>query len=38
VDVLAARADPTRLAILAALRKSRSNQPVMPVKELAAEL
>jgi DNA-binding transcriptional ArsR family regulator len=38
VDVLKAMADPTRLAILAALMKSRHNLPVMSVKELAAEL
>jgi len=38
VDVLKAMADPTRLAILAALMKSRRNLPVMSVKELAAEL
>jgi DNA-binding transcriptional ArsR family regulator len=38
VDVLKAMADPTRLSILAALMKSRSNRPVMSVKELAAEL
>lgn len=38
VDVLRAMADPTRLAILAALMKSRRNLPVMSVKELAAEL
>ena len=38
VDVLKALADQTRLAILAALMKSRSNRPVMSVKELAAEL
>ena len=38
VDVLKAMADPTRLAILAALMKSRSSLPVMSVKELAAEL
>jgi DNA-binding transcriptional ArsR family regulator len=38
VDVLKAMADPTRLAILAALMKSRHNRPVMSVKELAAEL
>jgi DNA-binding transcriptional ArsR family regulator len=38
VDVLKAMADPTRLAILAALMKSRTNRPVMSVKELAAEL
>jgi DNA-binding transcriptional ArsR family regulator len=38
VDVLKAMADPTRLAILAALMKSRNNRPVMSVKELAAEL
>src|SRR5690242_6610077 len=31
-------ADPIRLAILAALMKSRRNLPVMSVKELAAEL
>ncbi len=38
VDVLKAMADPTRLSILAALMKSRSDRPVMSVKELAAEL
>jgi DNA-binding transcriptional ArsR family regulator len=38
VDVLKAMADPTRLAILAALMTSRRNLPVMSVKELAAEL
>jgi DNA-binding transcriptional ArsR family regulator len=38
VDALKAMADPTRLAILAALMKSRRNLPVMSVKELAAEL
>src|ERR1700722_16809595 len=38
VDVLKAMADPTRLAIWAALMKARSNRPVMSVKELAAEL
>ncbi len=38
VDVLKAMADPTRLAILAALMKSRNDLPVMSVKELAAEL
>ena len=38
VDVLKAMADPTRMAILAALMKSRRNLPVMSVKELAAEL
>jgi DNA-binding transcriptional ArsR family regulator len=38
VDVLKAMADPTRLAILAALMKSRPDLPVMSVKELAAEL
>jgi DNA-binding transcriptional ArsR family regulator len=38
VDVLKALADPTRLAILAALMKTRHDLPVMSVKELAAEL
>lgn len=38
VDVLKAMADPTRLAILAALMKTRDDLPVMSVKELAAEL
>ncbi len=38
VDVLKAMADPTRMAILAALMKSRRDLPVMSVKELAAEL
>jgi DNA-binding transcriptional ArsR family regulator len=38
VDVLKAMADPTRLAILAALMKSRSSRLVMSVKDLAAEL
>jgi DNA-binding transcriptional ArsR family regulator len=38
VDVLKAMADPTRLAILAALMKTRSERRVMSVKELAAEL
>jgi DNA-binding transcriptional ArsR family regulator len=38
VNVLKAMADPTRLAILAALMKSRNDRPVMSVKELAAEL
>jgi len=38
VDVLKAMADPTRLAILAALMKSRTGRPIMSVKELAAEL
>jgi DNA-binding transcriptional ArsR family regulator len=38
VDALKAMADPTRLAILAALMKSRHDLPVMSVKELAAEL
>lgn len=38
VDVLRAMADPTRMAILAALMKSRRDLPVMSVKELAAEL
>lgn len=38
VDVLKAMADPTRMAILAALMKTRHNLPVMSVKELAAEL
>jgi DNA-binding transcriptional ArsR family regulator len=37
VDVLKAMADPTRMAILAALMRSR-DLPVMSVKELAAEL
>jgi DNA-binding transcriptional ArsR family regulator len=38
VDALKALADPTRLAILQALMKSRHDLPVMSVKELAAEL
>jgi DNA-binding transcriptional ArsR family regulator len=38
VDVLKAMADPTRLAILAALMNTRHDLPVMSVKELAAEL
>jgi DNA-binding transcriptional ArsR family regulator len=38
VDMLKAMADPTRLAILAALMKTRHNLPIMSVKELAAEL
>jgi len=38
VEVLKAMADPTRLAILAALMKSPGDLPVMSVKELAAEL
>jgi DNA-binding transcriptional ArsR family regulator len=38
VDMLKAMADPTRLAILAALMKNRRDLPVMSVKELAAEL
>ena len=38
VDVLKAMADPTRMAILAALMKTRGDLPVMSVKELAAEL
>jgi len=38
VDVLKAMADPTRLAILAALMKTPHDLPVMSVKELAAEL
>ncbi len=38
VDMLKAMADPTRLAILGALMKSRNDRPVMSVKELAAEL
>src|ERR1035437_6218005 len=38
VDALKAMADRTRLAILAALMKSRHDLPVMSVKELAAEL
>jgi len=38
VEVLKAMADPTRLAILAALMKSGHDLPVMSVKELAAEL
>ena len=38
VDVLKAMADPTRMAILAALMKTRHDLPVMSVKELAAEL
>jgi DNA-binding transcriptional ArsR family regulator len=38
VDMLKAMADPTRMAILAALMKTRHHLPVMSVKELAAEL
>lgn len=38
VEMLKAMADPTRLAILAALMKSGRDLPVMSVKELAAEL
>ena len=38
VDMLKAMADPTRMAILAALMKTRHDLPVMSVKELAAEL
>src|ERR1700733_7820879 len=38
VDVLKAMADPTRLAILAALMKSRPDLPVMSVKDPAADL
>jgi DNA-binding transcriptional ArsR family regulator len=38
VDMLKAMADPTRVAILAALMKTRRDLPVMSVKELAAEL
>ncbi len=38
VEVLKALADPIRLAILAALMKTRQDLPVMSVKELAAEL
>ena len=38
VDALKALADPTRLAILAALMKTPRDLPVMSVKELAAEL
>jgi DNA-binding transcriptional ArsR family regulator len=38
IEMLKAMADPTRLAILAALMKSGQNLPVMSVKELAAEL
>jgi DNA-binding transcriptional ArsR family regulator len=38
VDMLKAMADPTRMAILAALMKTRNDLPVMSVKELAAEL
>jgi DNA-binding transcriptional ArsR family regulator len=38
VDALKAMADPTRLAILAALMKTRKDLRVMSVKELAAEL
>jgi DNA-binding transcriptional ArsR family regulator len=38
VDVLKALADPTRIAILVVLMRSRRNLPVMSVKELAAEL
>jgi DNA-binding transcriptional ArsR family regulator len=38
VDKLKAMADPTRLAILFALMKTRHDLPVMSVKELAAEL
>jgi DNA-binding transcriptional ArsR family regulator len=38
VDMLKALADPTRMAILAALMKARNDLPVRSVKELAAEL
>ena len=38
VDMLKAIADPTRVAILTALMKTRQDLPVMSVKELAAEL
>jgi DNA-binding transcriptional ArsR family regulator len=38
VEVLKAMADPTRLAILAALMKPSGDLPIMSVKELAAEL
>jgi DNA-binding transcriptional ArsR family regulator len=38
VDVLKAMADPTRMAILAALMRTRRDLPVRSVKELAAEL
>ncbi len=38
VDALKAMADPTRMAILAALMKTPHDLPVMSVKELAAEL
>ena len=38
VDMLKAMADPTRMAILAALMRTRHDLPVMSVKELAAEL
>jgi len=38
VDMLKAMADPTRMAILTALMKTRHDLPVMSVKELAAEL
>jgi DNA-binding transcriptional ArsR family regulator len=38
VVVLKAMADPTRMAILAALMRTRRDLPVMSVKELAAEL
>lgn len=38
VDMLKAMADPTRMAILAALMKTRHDLPVMSVKELAAGL
>ena len=38
VDVLRTLADPTRVAILAVLMRSRRDLPVMSVKELAAEL
>ena len=38
VDMLKAMADPTRMAILVALMKTRHDLPVMSVKELAAEL
>src|SRR5690348_7239748 len=38
VEVLKALADPTRIAILAALMKAGRDLPIMSVKELAAEL
>jgi DNA-binding transcriptional ArsR family regulator len=38
LDVLKAMADPTRMAILAALMRTRRDLPVRSVKELAAEL